>query len=172
MTGLIVLPVALFVLSQSGEIKNSEQLIRARRTIHSFLLLGFDVYFLPVRQTLAKLKEFQFDLSILREDSWQDRPIYVVGAKKGDSHSPQFWIDKERLYFVRLLQPAGEDGSQTQEVQFNKYVRLAGCWISPEVVIKLDGEVVMTEEYSRIKAGGKLDPKLFDPERWGTVRWR
>jgi hypothetical protein len=237
--------VALFVLSQSGEIKTSEQLIRAmhdryasswyktltfeqetkqyepdgratsstwyealslpgrlriemdsagqrgaifardsqyvfregkltgvRRFIHPLLLLGFDLYFLPVQETLAKLKESHFDLSVLRADSWQGRTVYVVGAKKGDSHSPQFWIDKERLYFVRLLQPAGMDGSQTQEVQFNKYTRLASGWISREVVAKVDGKVVLTEEYSKIEAGGNLDPGLFDPERWGTIRRR
>jgi hypothetical protein len=148
------------------------KLIGSRRDIHVLLLLGFDLYFLPAQESLAKLKEFGFDLSIVREDSWQGRPVYVVGAKKGDSHSIQFWIDRERLTFVRLLQPAGKDSSHTQEVQFNKYRRLGGGWISPEVVIKLDGKIVMTEVYSKIKAGVKLDPALFDPNRWGTVRWR
>jgi hypothetical protein len=111
-------------------------------------------------------------LSILREDTWRGRAVYVVGAKKEDSHSSQFWIDKERLTFVRLLQPAGRDGAQTQEVQFNKYERLSGGWISPEVIIKLDDKIIMTEEYSEIKAGVKLDPRLFDPQHWQTARWR
>jgi hypothetical protein len=84
----------------------------------------------------------------------------------------EFWIDKESLAFVRLLQPAGWDGAQTQEVQYNKYERLSGGWISPEVIIKLDDKIIMTEEYSEIKAGVKLDPRLFDPQHWQTARWR
>lgn len=148
------------------------KLVGTRRSVHFLLLLGFDVYFLPIHETLAKLKELRFDLSILREDTSQDRAVYVVGAKKEDFHSSQFWIDKEHLTFVRLLQPAGRDGAQTQEVQFNKYKRLGGGWISPEVIIKLDDRVVMTEEYSEIKAGVELDPKLFDAEHWRTARWR
>ena len=148
------------------------KLVSTRRSVHLLLLLGFDIYFLPVQETLARLKESRIDLSILREDTWQGRAVYVVGAKKEDSHSSQFWIDKERLTFVRLLQPAGRDGAQTQEVQFNKYERLSGGWISPEVIIKLDDKIIMTEEYSEIKAGVKLDPRLFDPQHWQTARWR
>jgi hypothetical protein len=148
------------------------KLVSTRRSVHLLLLLGFDIYFLPVQETLARLKESRIDLSILREDTWQGRAVYVVGAKKEDSHSSQFWIDKERLTFVRLLQPAARDGAQTQEVQFNKYERLSGGWISPEVIIKLDDKIIMTEEYSEIKAGVKLDPRLFDPQHWQTARWR
>jgi len=148
------------------------KLAGARRSIHPLLLLGFDLYSLPVEEAIARLKGLQFDLSIFREDVWQGRPVYVVGAKKGDLHSSQFWIDKERLTFVRFLQPGGKDGLQTQEAQFNKYRRLSGGWISCEVIATIDGKVVLTEEYSKIKAGIKLDPALFDPNRWGTVRWR
>jgi len=148
------------------------KLVSTRHSVHLLLLLGFDIYFLPLQETLARLKESRIDLSILREDTWQGRAVYVVGAKKEDSHSSQFWIDKERLTFVRLLQPAGRDGAQTQEVQFNKYERLSGGWISPEVIIKLDDKIIMTEEYSEIKAGVKLDPRLFDPQHWQTARWR
>jgi hypothetical protein len=148
------------------------KLVSTCHSVHLLLLLGFDIYFLPVQETLARLKESRIDLSILREDTWQGRAVYVVGAKKEDSHSSQFWIDKERLTFVRLLQPVGRDGAQTQEVQFNKYERLSGGWISPEVIIKLDDKIIMTEEYSEIKAGVKLDPRLFDPQHWQTARWR
>ena len=74
-------------------------------------MLGFDVYFQPVETTLEQLKKLKIDLLVLREDRWQDRPVYVVGAKAGDLRSPQFWIDKKNLYFVRLVQPVGKDGA-------------------------------------------------------------
>ncbi|HSS20566.1 MAG TPA: outer membrane lipoprotein-sorting protein [Pyrinomonadaceae bacterium] len=145
----------------------------SRPLIHPLLLLAFDVYFLPVDETLAKLKQLKFDLSLLREDTWQGRPVYVVGARSGDTHSPQFWIDKERLYFVRMFRPAGKDGTLTSEIQFNKYERLGGGWVSPEVIFMIDGKTTTTESYSEIRANVKLDEELFNPEKWATAQhWR
>jgi len=145
----------------------------SRPLIHPLVLLAFDVYFLPEDQTLAKLKQLKFDLSTLREDTWQGRPVYVVGAKAGDMHSPQFWIDKQRLYFVRMFRPTGKDGALTSETQFNKYERLAGGWIAPEVIFKIDGRTTTTEAYSEIRANVDLDESLFDPDKWTTAKqWR
>jgi len=139
---------------------------------HPLLILGFDIYHAPATEVTTKLQTLKFDLSQFREDTWQGRPVYVVGAKEGDLHSPQFWIDKENLYFVRTLRPAGKDGTQTQEVQFNKYQKLGGGWIAPEVIMMVDGKVVTTEKYSEMRADVKLDPKLFDPQFWTTVHWK
>ena len=141
----------------------------SRPLIHPLVLLAFDVYFLPVDQTIAKLKQLKFDLSSLREDTWQGRPVYVVGAKAGDLHSPQFWIDKQRLYFVRMFRPAGKDGVLTSETQFNKYQRLGGGWLAPEVIFTIDGKTTTTEEYSEMRANVKLDDNLFDPAKWTTA---
>jgi len=139
---------------------------------HPLLILGFDIYRMPASEATAKLQALKFDLSQFGEDTWQGRPVYVVGAKAGDLHSRQFWIDQENLYFVRMLQPAGKDGSKTQEVQFNKYQKLAGGWMAPEVIFIADGKVVTTEKYSEIRGDVKLDPKLFDPQFWSTVHWK
>jgi outer membrane lipoprotein-sorting protein len=152
---------------KDGKLENS------RALIHPLVLLAFDVYFLPVDQTVAKLKQLKFDLSLLREDMWQGRPVYVVGAKAGDMHSPQFWIDKQRLYFVRMFRPAGKDGTLTSETQFNKYERLGGGWISPEVIFLIDGQATTTEAYSEMRANVTLDDSLFYPNKWTTAKhWR
>lgn len=140
-----------------------------RPYVHPLLILGFDIYRLTQADALEKLKGLKFDLSILREDIWQGRAAYVVGARQGDLHSAQFWIDKQNLYFVRMIRPAGKDGAQTQETQFNKYVRLGGGWMAPEVIFMVDGKTVTTEEYSDMRANVALDPKLFDPQYWTTV---
>jgi hypothetical protein len=143
-----------------------------RPYVHPLMVLGFDIYRLPQSDVIEKLKGLKFDLSTFREDTWQGRPVYVVGAKQGDLHSAQFWIDKKNLYFVRMLRPAGKDGAQTQETQFNKYQKLGGGWMSPEVIFMVDGKVVTTEEYSDLRADVPLDPKLFDPQYFATVHWK
>lgn len=146
----------------------------ARPFVHPLLLLGFDVYFLTVEETVAKLKDMKFDLSEFHEDVWQGRPVYVVGAKAGDLKSRQFWVDKENLYFVRMLEPGTRDTSITQETQFNKYERVkGGGWVAPEVIFMVNGKVVVSEEYSEIRGGVKLDDKLFDPQHWrDATHWR
>jgi outer membrane lipoprotein-sorting protein len=151
---------------KDGKVENN------RPYVHPLMILGFDMYRLPQADVLEKLKGLKFDLTVFREDTWQGRPVYVVGAKAGDLHSPQFWIDQKNLYFVRMLRPAGRDGAQTQETQFNKYQKLGGGWMSPDVIFLVDGKVVTTEEYSELKANMTLDSKLFDPESFATVHWK
>jgi outer membrane lipoprotein-sorting protein len=151
---------------KNGKIENT------RPFEHPLLILGFDIYRMPAAEVTTKLQALKFDLSQFREDTWQGRPVYVVGAKAGDLHSPQFWIDQENLYFVRMLGPAGKDGTQTQETQFNKYQKLGGGWIAPEVIFMIDGKIVTTEKYSQIRSDMNLDPKLFDPQSWTTTHWK
>ncbi len=160
----------LFTNYQIYVFKNGK--VDSKPYVHPLMILGFDIYRLPQSDVIEKLKGLKFDLSIFCEDTWQGRPVYVVGAKAGDVHSLQFWIDQKNLYFVRLIRPGGKDGAQTQETQFNKYQKLGGGWMSPEVIFMVDGKVVTTEEYSELRADVPLDPKLFDPQYFATVHWR
>jgi hypothetical protein len=153
---------------KEGKVDKSQPLV------HPLLLLGFDAYFLPIEQTMTKLKNLGFDLSTIREDTWQGRPVYVVGAKAGDLHSAQFWIDKQNLYFVRMLRPAGKDKMKTAETQFNKYVKTKeGGWVAPEVIFMMDGKPTVREDYTDIQTNVALDSKFFDPQSWTTVtHWK
>ena len=152
---------------KGGKVENS------RPFVHPLIVLGFDIYFVPVPQLVETLKQLKFDLSVLHEDTWQGRPVYVVGAQKGDLHSTQFWIDEKDLYFVRLLRPSGEDGAATSDVQFNKYQRTKrGAWVAAEVVSMNNGKIATTEEYSDIHTDVPLDERLFDPQYWSSVHWR
>jgi outer membrane lipoprotein-sorting protein len=161
----------LFVNNTIYSFKGGKQ-DSSRPFVHPLLVLGFDIYKLPMATVMDSLKGLKFDLSMLREDTWQGRSVYVVGAKQGDLHSAQFWIDQKNLYFVRMLRPAGKDGAQTQETQFNKYLRLGGGWMAPEVIFKVDDHIRTTEEYSEMRANPSLDNKLFDPQYWTSVHWK
>jgi len=146
------------------------KLARSQATVHPLLVLGFDVYGQAPEKTIGQLKELGIDLSVLHENTWQGRPVYVVGAKAGDLRSAQFWIDKKNLYFVRLIQPVGKDKANIQETQFNKYQKAkGGGWIAPEVIFMVDGKQTLLEEYSDIRTGIALDKNLFLPEQWMTV---
>lgn len=144
----------------------------SRKFVHPLLVLGFDVYCEPPERTVARLGEVGVDMTVVHDDTWEGRPVWVVGAKKGDEKTAQFWIDKERLYFVRMIRPAGENGAHTSDVQFAKYERAGGGWVAAEVLFMLDGTLTTKEVYSDIRADVALPDGLFDPERWTTVHWR
>lgn len=146
------------------------KLTRSLPLVHPLLVLGFDVYAQPVEKTVSQLKQLGIDLSVLHEETWQGKSVYVVGAKQGDVKTPQFWIDKKNLYFVRLIQPVGKEKTSIQETQFNKYEKVkGGGWISPEVIFIVDGKQTLLEEYSDIQTNISLDSKLFDTNSWMTA---
>jgi hypothetical protein len=146
------------------------KLSKSQPLVHPLMVLGFDIYLQPVEKTVNQLKELKIDLTVLREDTWQNRPVYVVGAQAGDSRSPQFWIDKKNLYFVRMLEAVGKDKSRLQETQFNKYQPVkGGGWIAPEVVFIIDGKRYFLEEYTEIQTDVALDNNLFNADNWKTA---
>ena len=77
-------------------IKTPGRPVDARASRNLLLVLGFDVYKQPVERSIAQLTAEGFDLSRVHEDTWQGKPVIVVGATKGDTSSRQFWVDKER----------------------------------------------------------------------------
>jgi hypothetical protein len=145
---------------------NNGRLVRQTRAPHALLLLGFDVYFVPVERSIATLREIGFDLSRMHQSTWQGRPAYVVGAAAGDTRTRQFWIDRDRLVFVRLIEPSRRDTTKTAEIRFNRYYEIGGAWLSPEVEFLIDGTRDFLEEYTEIRTGVPLADTLFDPAKW------
>jgi len=138
--------------------------------VHPLMVLGFDVYLDTPEKTLGRLKGLGFDLSKIREDSWQGRKVYVVGAEKGDTTTKQFWIDKDRLVFVRMLDKSKNSGAHV-ETQFNKYIPIGKGWCSVEVKFIVNGNLVTMEEYADVKGDSPLPDELFDPSTFGRPAW-
>lgn len=135
----------------------------AQRNI--LLIMGFDVYRQAPEKTVAALTALHFPMTPVRGDDWQGREVFVIGANKGDLHSPQLWIDRDRLLFVRGIEPAPGDSTKTVEYRFDNYTLTPGGWISRTVVVSVDGKQVQKEEYSNIRMGEKLDRAMFVPPR-------
>jgi len=138
--------------------------------INPLLLLGFDVYTATVAHTTTRLRREGFDMEKVHETTFQGKPMIVVGAEKGDYNRKQFWIDKERLLFVRMLEPTPRDTSKMQDIRFVNYERRGTAWISPRVEIWSEGKLVFYEDYEDIRVGVDLDDALFTPKLWKTAR--
>ena len=79
-----------------------------RPLVNMLLVFGFDVYRQEPQTTIDLVKAQGYDLTKLREDTWEGHPVYVVGAAKDDLQSRQFWVEKDTLLFVREMEPTAE----------------------------------------------------------------
>ena len=147
-----------------------DTLARRQKGRNELMTLGFDVYAQPPEVTARQLAEHGFALDRHHGSVWQDRPVYVVGAEEGDMRSKQFWIDSERLVFVRMLTPVPNDSTRMQDLRFNRYQRAGGGWIAMEVEIVEGGQRVFHEEYSNLRVNLPLDASLWVPERWREAK--
>ncbi len=159
----------LFV-SDSQYAMDADTVASATAFVHPLMVLGFDVYFDPVERTVTRLQGLRFDLATVHEDTWEGRPVWVVGAPAGDLRTRQFWVDRERLVFVRLLEPGRRDTTRMSDIRFNKYQPLGPAWLSAEVAFLVDGHEQWLEEYTEIKTDVPLAPVLFDPRQWKKAR--
>ena len=140
-----------------------------RPYMNMLLVLGFDVYRQSPEATLAELKQEGIDVTKFHEEEWQGEPTYVVGADKGDLKSKQFWVEKKRLLFVRIIEPDQKDPNVAEDTRFTDYRPAGKAFIAARVEVYHEGKLVFTEEYTEIKTGMKLDPATFDPVKFSTA---
>jgi len=127
------------------------------------LIMGFDVYTQPAEKTLAALHAEHYATTSVREDTWEGRPVYVIGAAAGDLRTPQIWVDKERLLYVRSLAPDGRDSTKMSDDRFDNYVQVPHGWLSETVEAYSGGKLIQKEEYTDINTDAKVDPRIFMP---------
>ncbi len=100
----------------------------------------------------------------------------MVGAGKGDTTTSQFWIEQDRLLFVRLIEahknPKQPDApADVLDVTFEQYQPLGKAWVAPECVIKVNGKEIQRETYRDIRADVPLQPDLYDTETYHKAEW-
>jgi hypothetical protein len=141
-----------------------------RPFVHMLLVLGFDVYRQDPQTTIDLAKGQRFDLTQIHEEKWDGQDVYVVGAAKGDLKSKQFWVEKKRLLFVRLIEPNRDDATKINDTRFRDYRKLSTGWISARVEFYTDGKNTFNEDYFDIKPNAKFDPALFDPTKFNETK--
>lgn len=125
-----------------------------------FLLFKGGMYFMPAADILVKLKAYGYDTTIFREDRLNGRKAYVVGAKKGDLTTKQFWIDVDHFYTLRRISQVSN--GRTLDVQYTDHKAVSGGWVEQKVIFYLEGRLLQTEHYLNINASGSLDTAIFD----------
>jgi hypothetical protein len=133
------------------------------------LTMAFDVYVQPVPKTLAVLKAMGVDLSKVHRETWDGRPVTVIGAESGDTRSTQFWIDRDRLVVLRQLSVLSASDPRQLDARFGDMRKAGGGWVAANVQLYIDGALVQREAYGTITADPSLSSALFDPRQWSTA---
>lgn len=139
--------------------------------VNMLLVLGFDVNRQDPETTIKVVKGEGYDLTKMHEDTWEGKPAYVVGAEKGDLNTKQFWIAKDTLLFLRVIEAARGDAKKVEDIRFIHYQPLAGTWIAAGVEVYAEGKKIFTEDYTDIQPNVKLDAGTFDPAQFSTTHW-
>ena len=146
-------------------------LTRSLPYVHPLMVLGSDIYALPPARTLEKLKSLGFDLSKLAKGTWNDRPAYIVGAAAGDTTSPQFWVDRERLQVVRILQPSPQKPSDITDFRYTAFMPVGKTWVETEMAFVRGGKEFQREIYQDVRVNVPIDSALFAVDRYRRPAW-
>ncbi|MFI5239008.1 MAG: hypothetical protein ACHQQP_04295, partial [Gemmatimonadales bacterium] len=155
-------PIILFARDSTFVRRGSNKVV-GRPGRNPLLILGFDIYTQPVERTVSVLREEGFDLGKMHEGTWEGRKVFIVGAAPGDTTSQQFWVDAERLLFVRMLGPVAPGRPGLEDVRFDKYQPAGGGWLATFVTAARDGKLIQCEAYSDIRVNTPIPDSRVDP---------
>jgi len=144
---------------------------QTQKDVNMLLVLGFDVYRQESEATIRIVKEEGYDLSKVHEDTWEGKPVFVVGAQRDDLKSKQFWVEQKTLLFVREIEPSRGDATKMDDIRFIHYQPLGEVWIAAGVEVYVSGNKVFSEDYSDIQANVSLDPETFNAEKFAETHW-
>jgi hypothetical protein len=135
---------------QSTTINHTEGLV--------FLLGG--MYFYSLAQTFTIFDSLHFDLGKAHENTWKGRPVYVIGANKGEDDINQLWVDKSDLYPVRMIKM---NGNSRLEALIEDWKAVEGGWLETRCSFYLNRKLIQVETYHDYKANIPLEDRIFDP---------
>jgi len=141
-----------------------------RPSVNPLLLLTADVYTAPVATIMLGLDSLHVDPDVIRTDEWEGHPVYIVGAKAGDSTSNQMWVDAERLVLLRFIQRT-KSGERTtiSDSRVQNYKEIQGFLVPTEFLVLRNGRPVWREEYANVRINEELPDGIFDQARWKDI---
>ena len=142
-----------------------------RPSVNPLLLLTADVFAAPTATIMRGLDSLNVDVSITRTDEWEGRPVYVVGAKAGDTTSNQMWVDAERMLLVRFIQQQKTpQRTIVSDIRVKNYKEMQGYPIPTEFLVLRNGRPVWREEYADVRINEVFPPGTFDQARWHDIK--
>ena len=141
-----------------------------RPSVNPLLLLTADVYAAPVPAIIRSLDSLKVDMDVIRSDQWDGHPVWVLGAKAGDSTSNQAWVDKDRMLLLRFIQRSGSgDHTMVSDHRILNYKEIQGFQVPTEFLVIRNGRPVWREQYADIRVNEEFPPNTFDQAKWYDI---
>lgn len=163
---------------KSGLVQNDDRVasfdngirVDFRPSVNPLLLLTADVYVAPVATIMRGLDTLHVDAELIRDDVWEGQPVYVVGAKSGDTTSNQLWVDRDNLRLVRFIQSqkAGER-TMLSDIRVQGYKEIGGFEVPTEFLVIRNGRPVWREQYADVRINENFPPGTFDQATWNDI---
>jgi hypothetical protein len=141
-----------------------------RPSVNPMLLLTADVYSAPVPIIMRGLDSLSVDTEVMHNDEWEGRPVYVIGAKAGDSTSNQMWIDADRLLLLRFIQRGkSTEHPVVSDIRVGSYKEIQGYQIPTEFLVVRNGRPVWREQYANVRINEEFPAGTFDQALWKDI---
>jgi outer membrane lipoprotein-sorting protein len=166
-----------------GDIKNGDAVIYANDSAYNFrkgkltgtrldnndltFLLG-GLYFYSFDKVISQVKALHYDLDKFHTDTWNNKPVYVIGASTRDEKVNQLWVDKEKLVLVRFIK---YDDNRKEEGLLEDQQKFGGGWSETKATFYIDDKLIQKEYYHECKFNVALDPRIFQPAGFGSTHW-
>jgi hypothetical protein len=140
-------------------------IISRKPMTHPLLQLAFDLYFIPVDSTIARMRNWGIDVNTAGKAEWKGQQAWIIGAKSGDDTIPQVWYDAQGCFLRCVVQ----EGSNTVDIEFNDYLNIQGHQVASSVWFKANGVLTMVEYYYDIRLPDSLPEYYFDPLKFNET---
>lgn len=97
------------------------------------------------------------------------RPAVRRERAATDRAGGQFWIEKERLIFLRLVQKT--KAGDLSDIRFTKCEPLDRGWIGTVVVFQTNGKETFRESYRDWRINPAVTDTLFVTDTWAPPVW-
>lgn len=141
-----------------------------RPSVNPLLLLTADIYAAPVTTIMRGLDSLSVDPEVMHVTEWEGRPVYVVGAKSGDSTATQMWVDADRLVLLRFIQ-RGKSGDRVviSDYRILGYKDIQGFQVPTQFLVIRNGRPIWREEYANIRVNEEFPAGTFDQALWKDI---
>ncbi len=156
-----------FVNDSFYNFQNSELKSKSYQPHELLFVLG-GMYSFSLDEVFKRLTAIGYNTDKSFETTWNGKKAIVVGTDKEEAESNQFWVDKEKLVIVRILN--NKDGQKT-EIICSEYIKLGNNWCETKIEMYINGKLRQTEKYNNVKENITVDMEYFNPYKFGQIKF-
>jgi outer membrane lipoprotein-sorting protein len=128
--------------------------LKSRVDSNTLLLILGGMFYRDFDNVVARLKNAGYNLDAISSNTWQEKDVYVLGAKENDMSSNQIWVDKNNWRVVRIIEKMND--KETMDMRFESHQGWCKGYVENKVSFRRNGKLEQVEEYYDIKKADKF----------------